>query len=316
MLSNRRIVIIGAGHVGTHCAAALSFQNICDEIVFIDRDKEKEKSQAMDLADSVAFLQSAPVIRVGDYKDCEDADIIVIAAGVPRLPGQTRLDTLGASVECIKDVVENLKQVKINGIVITITNPADIIADYVRKGLDLPKNQVFSTGTSLDTARTRRTVADLCNVDPRSVLAFAMGEHGDSSMVPFSHMTIFGKPYKEFVSENKGRVKEFSEEKVVEGTHMRGMDIINGKGSTEFGIGAALADMAKAVLTNEHRILPASTLLEGEYGQKNVHAGVPCIIGRNGIESVVELHLTEEENKQFAKSCDIIIEHIKMAETI
>lgn len=270
----------------------------------------------MDLADSVAFLQSAPVIRVGDYKDCEDADIIVIAAGVPRLPGQTRLDTLGASVECIKDVVENLKQVKINGIVITITNPADIIADYVRKGLDMPKNQVFSTGTSLDTARTRRTVADLCNVDPRSVLAFAMGEHGDSSMVPFSHMTIFGKPYKEFVSENKGRVKEFSEEKVVEGTHMRGMDIINGKGSTEFGIGAALADMAKAVLTNEHRILPASTLLEGEYGQKNVHAGVPCIIGRNGIESVVELHLTEEENKQFAKSCDIIREHIKMAETI
>ena len=180
MLSNRRIVIIGAGHVGTHCAAALSFQNICDEIVFIDRDKEKEKSQAMDLADSVAFLQSAPVIRVGDYKDCEDADIIVIAAGVPRLPGQTRLDTLGASVECIKDVVENLKQVKINGIVITITNPADIIADYVRKGLDMPKNQVFSTGTSLDTTRTRRTVADLCNVDPRSVLAFAMGEHGDS----------------------------------------------------------------------------------------------------------------------------------------
>lgn len=316
MLTNRKIVIIGAGHVGTHCAVALSFQNICDEIVFIDKDQTKAKSQAMDLADSVCFLPSAVNIRVGDYNDCSDADIIVIAAGVPRLPGQTRLDTLGASVVCVKDVVENLKKIDIKGVVITITNPADIIADYVRKGLDLPKNRVFSTGTSLDTARTRRTVADLCKVDPHSVVAFAMGEHGDSSMVPFSHMSICGVPYRKFVETHKDRCVDFAEDKVTEGTHMRGMDIINGKGSTEFGIGAALADMAKAVLTDEHRILPASALLEGEYGQKDVHAGVPCIIGRNGIEEVIELDLTKQELELFGKSCDIIREHIKMAERI
>lgn len=314
MLYNRKIVIIGAGHVGTHCATALSFQNICDEIVFIDRDTIKAKSQAMDLADSVCFLPSAPVIRTGDYSDCTDADIIVISAGVPRLPGQTRLDTLGASVECVKDVVENLNKVKMNGIIITITNPADIIADYVRKNTGLAKNRVFSTGTSLDTARTRRTVGDLCGVDPHSVVGFAMGEHGDSSMVPFSHLTIFGKPYKEFVDSHADRCSGFSEEKVTEGTHMRGMDIINGKGSTEFGIGAALSDMAKAVLTNEHRVLPASVLLEGEYGQTNVHAGVPCVIGRNGIEEIIELKLTDEENDLFGKSCDIIRKHITLAE--
>lgn len=316
MLTNRKIVIIGAGHVGTHCAVALSFQNICDEIVFIDKDQTKAKSQAMDLADSVCFLPSAVNVRVGDYNDCSDADIIVIAAGVPRLPGQTRLDTLGASVVCVKDVVENLKKIDIKGVVITITNPADIIADYVRKGLDLPKNRVFSTGTSLDTARTRRTVADLCQVDPHSVVAFAMGEHGDSSMVPFSHMNICGVPYKKFVETYKERCADFADNKVTEGTHMRGMDIINGKGSTEFGIGAALADMAKAVLTDEHRILPASALLEGEYGQKDVHAGVPCIIGRNGIEEVIELDLTKQELELFGKSCDIIREHVKMAERI
>ena len=226
MLYNRKIVIIGAGHVGTHCAAALSFQNICDEIVFIDRDATKAKSQAMDLADSVCFLPSAPIIRTGDYSDCTDADIIVISAGVPRLPGQTRLDTLGASVECVKDVVENLNKVEINGIIITITNPADIIADYVRKNTGLPKNRVFSTGTYLDTARTRRTVGDLCGVDPHSVVGFAMGEHGDSSMVPFSHLTIFGKPYQEYAEEHSKRCSAFSEEKVTEGTHMRGMDIM------------------------------------------------------------------------------------------
>ena len=129
-----------------------------------------------------------------------------------------------------------------------------------------------------------------------------------------SHLTINGDAYDKFVKEHGDRCIDFSEEKVTECTHMRGMDIINGKGSTEFGIGAALADMAKAVLTNEHRVLPASVLLEGEYGQNNVNAGVPCIIGRNGIEEIIELKLTEEENKLFASSCDVIREHIKLEE--
>lgn len=316
MLSNRKIVIIGAGHVGSHCAYALAIQGICNEIVLVDIDQVKAESHAMDIADSVCFLGTSVIVRTGDYKDCEDADIIVISAGVPRLPGQTRLDTLGASVECMKDIVTHLNEVKISGIIITISNPADIIADYVRKGTGLPKHRVFSTGTSLDTARMRRTVGDICSVDPHSVVGYAMGEHGDSSMIPFSHLTISGKDYRELKEENPDRYGALSERFVLERTHMRGMDIINGKGSTEFGIGYVLADMAKAVLMNEHRVLPASVLLEGEYGQKNVHAGVPCIIGSNGIEEIIELKLTEEESQQFADSCDIIRKHIKMAENI
>jgi L-lactate dehydrogenase len=169
---------------------------------------------------------------------------------------------------------------------------------------------VFSTGTSLDTARMRRTVADLCNIAPQSVIGFAMGEHGDSSMVPFSNLTIFGKNYKHLREENPERFGKLSEKVITDQTHMRGMDIIEGKGSTEFGIGTALAEMAKAVLMDEHRILPASTLLEGEYGQTNVHAGVPCIIGRKGIEQVVELKLTDEELKQFENSCNVIKQHM------
>ena len=180
MLANRKIVIIGAGHVGSHCAYALAIQGICDEIVLIDKDKTKAKSHSMDIADSVSFFYSSIIVRCGDYEDCKDADIIVISAGVPRLPGQTRLDVLGGSVECIRDIVSNLNKIEIKGIIITITNPADIIADFVRKATGLPKNRVFSTGTSLDTARMRRTVADLCNVAPQSVIGFAMGEHGDS----------------------------------------------------------------------------------------------------------------------------------------
>ena len=313
MLSNRKIVIIGAGHVGSHCAYALAIQGICDEIVFIDIDDVKAKSHAMDIADSICFFSTSPIVRVGNYRDCQDADIIVISAGVPRLPGQTRLDTLGESMECMKDIVSNLNKVKICGVIITISNPADIIADYVRKGTGLPKNRVFSTGTSLDTARMRRTVGDLCDVDPHSVIGFAMGEHGDSSMVPFSHLTIWGKDYKKLKEQNPERYGNLNEERITEQTHLRGMDIIDGKGSTEFGIGYVLADMAKAVLMDEHRVLPASVLLEGEYGQCDVYAGVPCIIGRNGVEDIIELELTEEENKLFGNSCDIIRKHIEIA---
>lgn len=306
MSANRKIVIIGAGHVGSHCAYALAIQGICEEIVLLDIEEVKAESHAMDIADSVCFLGNSVTVRTGDYKDCEDADIIVISAGVPRLPGQTRLDTLGASIECMKEILTHLKKIEIQGIIITISNPADIIADYIRKETGLPRNRVFSTGTSLDTARMRRTVGDMCKVDPHSVVGFVMGEHGDSSMIPFSHLTIFGKDYRELKQEDSVRYGKLSEEKILERTHLRGMDIINGKGSTEFGIGYVLADMAKTVVMNEHRVLPASVLLEGEYGQTAVHAGVPCVIGRNGIEQIIELKLTEEEQRQFDASCDII----------
>jgi len=211
----------------------------------------------------------------------------------------------------MKEILTHLKRIEIPGIIITISNPADIIADYIRKGTGLPRNRVFSTGTSLDTARMRRTVGDLCQVAPHSVVGFVLGEHGDSSMVAFSHLTIAGKDYRELRQEYPGRYGRISEEEILEKTHMRGMDIINGKGSTEFGIGYVLADMAKAVWMDEHRVLPASVLLEGEYGQKAVHAGVPCVIGRDGIEQVIELKLTEEEQTQFTASCDIIRTHMQ-----
>lgn len=310
MSSGRKIVIIGAGHVGSHCAYALAIQGICEEIILLDIDQVKAESHAMDIADSVCFLGSSVTVRTGDYEDCKDADMIVISAGVPRLPGQTRLDTLGASLECMKEILSHLEKIEIPGIIITISNPADIIADYIRKGTGLPRSRVFGTGTSLDTARMRRTVGDLCGIDPHSVVGFVLGEHGDSSMIPFSHLTIFGKDYRELKAENPQRYGGLLEEKILERTHLRGMDIINGKGSTEFGIGYALADMAKAVLMNEHRTLPASVLLEGEYGQKGVHAGVPCVIGRDGIEQIIELKLTKEEQRLFDASCDVIRQYM------
>ena len=249
----RKVVIIGAGHVGSHCGYALAHSGIAGEIVLVDVDKDKAHAQALDIADSVSFCERETVVRDGDYKDCEDAALVVVAIGEARKPGQTRLDMLGRSVEMLKELLEQLKPYKIPGIVVTITNPADIVADYVRKGLGLERNRVFGTGTLLDTARLIRT------------------------------------------------------------TRQIGMTIIEGKKSTEFGIGRALTEMAACILRDEKKIMPASVLLQGEYGQHDVHCGVPCLIGKNGIEKIIELPLTEEEQEMLNKSCEVIKKHIKMA---
>jgi L-lactate dehydrogenase len=313
---SRKVVIIGAGHVGSHLAFTLLMQGECDEIILIDVDKEKAAAHGLDIADAGLFAPHPSFVRLGDYSDCEDADIVVLSAGVPRKPGQTRLDTMGDSIAVMKQIVEPLSSSGFKGILICISNPADIIADFMRKQTGFPSNKVFSTGTSLDSARFRRTMSELTGVDIRSISGFTMGEHGDSQMIPFSHVTIGGKPLLELKEEYPDTYGKLNFEHILERTKMIGMDIVTGKGATEFGIGAVLADMVKAIFHDEHRIMPVSALLQGEYGQKDVHAGVPAVIGRNGIEQIIEIKLTKEEQKQFYDSCDVIRKHIAIAETL
>lgn len=313
---SRKVVIIGAGHVGSHLAFTLLMQGECDEIILIDVDKEKAAAHGLDIADAGLFAPHPSFVRLGDYSDCEDADIVVLSAGVPRKPGQTRLDTMGDSIAVMKQIVEPLSISGFKGILICISNPADIIADFMRKQTGFPSNKVFSTGTSLDSARFRRTMSELTGVDIRSISGFTMGEHGDSQMIPFSHVTIGGKPLLELKEEYPDTYGKLNFEHILERTKMIGMDIVIGKGATEFGIGAVLADMVKAIFHDEHRIMPVSALLQGEYGQRDVHAGVPAVIGRNGIEQIIEIKLTKEEQKQFNDSCDVIRKHIAIAETL
>lgn len=316
MLEKRKVVIIGAGHVGSHVAMALCFQGTCDEIVFIDKDNAKAVSNCYDVADACLFLGSTTKISVGDYNDCKDADIIVISIGMPRKPGQTRLEMLDDSIIMLKDVIDHLKPIDYKGIIISITNPADIIAHYARKHLGLPRERCFSTGTSLDTARLKRTVSELADIDRKSVTTCAIGEHGDSSFVPFSTLTLGGQNYKELQEAKPEKYGKLTEEFVLERTRYIGYDIINGKGSTEFGIGAACADICKAIFHDEKRVIPASVLLEGEYDMKDVSCGVPCVIGRNGIEDIIELPLNEKEKEQLAYTCKVIRENIERAEKI
>lgn len=300
----RKTVILGAGHVGSHVASMLAVRNVCEEIVLVDLIPEKAAAQALDVADSVSSLPGSAIVRAGEHAECAEADLIICAIGEPRKPGQTRLDLLDRSVVLCGALIEQLKSITITCPVMTITNPADIVAHLMRKGLGLPREKCFGTGTLLDTARLRRITAEKLGIDRRSVQVFALGEHGDSSVAALSCGTAMGQPLEAF---------SIPAEEIENAMRMAGMDIINGKGSTEFGIGAAAADMALAILRDEKRVMPASVQLMDEYGARDIHCGVPCIIGANGIEKIIELPLNEREQNALKHSLQVINTHTQKA---
>lgn len=310
-LKHRKIVIIGAGHVGSICGLALMYQDEVDELVYIDINETKAFGQALDLDDAVSFLHSEIVVRTGTYDDVKDADIIVMAAGKPRLPGQTRLDMFADSLAIMDEIISHLKSVSIPGILISISNPADIIADYLRRHLDLPANRCFSTGTSLDSCRLRRILSQKTGMARDSIDSYVMGEHGDSQTIPFSAVRIGGLSFDDWCAKNPQQSTSLSKASIIADTADAGMKVVNAKDSTEFGIGTALSEIISAVFHDKKLLLPVSPLLQGEYGQSGLHAGVPCIIGKNGVEQIVELSLTLDEKTAFDHSCEVIKSYIK-----
>lgn len=315
-MKNTKIVILGAGHVGTHCALSLMYRSLAQEIVFIDIDEEKAKSQALDLDDMGVCLPAKIKIRAGEYKDLTDADIVVNAIGRSRKEGETRLDMFEDSIERLKDIIPKIQQVDFKGILISITNPADVVGECLRKALKMERFRCFSTGTSLDSLRIKRILEEKTGYHRNSINAFCMGEHGDSQIVPLSHVSIGGKPFKRLQEEHKDTLGKISIEQLQDEVRQAGMTVIIGKKSTEFGIGIALSEIVKSIIYDEKRIWPLSVHLDGEYGQKNVAAGVPVVIGANGIEEIVEIDLINEEKQQFAHSCDVIRGYLKKAESM
>lgn len=314
----RKVAIIGAGNVGSHCGFSLATQGVVDEIVFIDINKQKAEGEALDLLDAVSFLPHRLRVGAGDYGDCADADVVVISAGPLPDESQSRLDTLPKTIEILNhnDTLKQIVDSGFNGIFLVISNPADVIADYVRKKTGFPKNKVFSTGTTLDSSRLKRALARELDISERSLVAYSLGEHGASQMVPWSHVTVYGKPLLELIKERPEKYGKLDLDKLVEETRFSGYTVLTGKGSTEFGISSGLTDIVKAILHDEQRVLPVSAYLEGEYGQEGLHISVPAIIGKNGIEEVLELNLTKEEKDLFDKSCDVIRDYIAIADKL
>ena len=264
-ITNRKVAIVGCGLVGSTTAFSLITQGICDEVIMIDINKERAYGEMLDLQDSIEYLNRNVKVRTGDYSDCGDVDIIVITAGAPPKQGQSRLDTLEMSAKICKSIVEPIMESGFDGIFIVISNPVDIITHYVQFLSGLPKNQVIGTGTAIDSARLQNMIAQLVRVDPRSVHAYSMGEHGDSQMVPWSTVTVAGKPFYDVIADNKELVGNVDLNELVYKTTQEGWEILNRKGTTYYGIATACAGIIKAILNDENRIVPVSTLLEGEY---------------------------------------------------
>ena len=305
-LANSKVAIVGCGLVGSSTAFSLVTQGICDEVWMIDINEEKALGEVRDLKNAIQYLNRNVKVKVGHYEECADVDIVIIAAGAPPKPGQTRLDTLELSANICKSIVTPIMQSGFDGIFIVISNPVDMIAHYVYKLSGLPKNQVIGTGTSLDSARLSNFIADMVNVDPRSVHAYSMGEHGDSQMVPWSVATIAGKPFLDVIRDNKELVGDVDLDELVRKTAQEGWEIYRRKGTTYFGIASACAGIVKAIMQDENRIIPVSTLLEGEYGEHDVFAGVPVILNRTGASDVLELHMTPGELIRFKESVEVI----------
>ena len=302
----RKVAIVGTGLVGSSTAFSLITQGICDEILMIDINKEKALGEVMDLKHCIEYLNRNTKIKVGDYEECSDVDIVVITAGAPPKPGQTRLDTLDLSAKIVESIVNPIMSSGFKGHFIIVSNPVDIIAYYVYKLSGLPKSNVIGSGTSIDSARLKNFIGDLFNVDPRSVQAYSMGEHGDSQMVPWSHVYIGGKPFNKVIEDNKDRVGEVDLDKLVLDTARAGWEVYNRKGTTYYAIASATVGIIKAIINDENKIIPVSTLLDGEYGEYNVFSGVPAVLNSEGVKEVVEIDMTEEELIKFKTSNEII----------
>ena len=302
----RKIAIIGMGQVGSSCAYSLINQSICDEVLLVDRNSERAYAQALDLSHGMDFIHSRTKIHTGGYEQCGDMDIIVLCAGANPKVGETRMDMLGSAYEIHKDLVKGIMASGFSGIFLAASNPVDVVTYMVWKLSGLPKSRVIGTGTSIDTARLKILLSEYLPVDPRSVHGYVLGEHGESQFTAWSHVTIGGKPILDILQQHKARFGHMELEEISRRTRDAGWEVFMRKGSTHYGIGNALAAISRSILNDDHKIMAVSTILDGEYGQRDVCAGVPAILTRDGIEEVLELNLNPREQELFEQSCGVI----------
>ena len=303
---NRKIVLVGTGLVGMSFSYALLNQNACDELVLIDIDKPRAEGEAMDLNHGLAFSGSHMKIYAGSYEDCKNADIVAICAGVAQKPGESRIDLLQRNTAVFRSIVGPVVDSGFRGIFLIATNPVDIMAHVTQTLSGFDHRRVIGTGTALDTARLRYMLGSYFSVDPRNVHAYVMGEHGDSEFVPWSQAMIATKPILTICEESGNKYCLDQLEIISEEVKNAAQKIIATKKATYYGIGMAMVRIVKAIFGNESSVLTVSALLGGEYGQRDVYAGVPCFVGREGIAGILSLSLTEKELEKFKLSCDLL----------
>ena len=291
-----KIVLVGCGNVGMAYAYALVNQKVyVDELVLIDINKDKCLGEAMDLNHCMAYSPSKVKVRVGDYKDCKDARIVVIAAGANQAPGESRMDLIGKNSKIFKAIIDPIMESGFDGIIVVATNPLDVMTYLTLKYSKLPKNKVIGSGTTLDTSRLRFILSEKTGINPKDIDAYVIGEYGDSEFVPWSNVNVAYKKISDIL--NKEELNAIEEE-----VRTSAYTIIEKKGATSYGIGMCLVMITSAILENQNIVLPVSSWDD----ENEVCVSTPAVIGKNGVKEKIFIPLDDEEKEKLINSMKII----------
>lgn len=301
MSENRKLVLVGTGFVGMSMAYSFLNTGGIDELVLLDMDKEKAIGEAMDLQHGLPYARGKMLIKAGGYEECSDASLVVITAGVAQKPDETRLDLTARNAKIMKSVVESIMASGFDGILIVASNPVDAMTYLALQVSGLPKERVIGSGTILDTARLRYMMSEYLHVSSSNMHAYIMGEHGDSSFVPWTHAYVGSKSLLEIVDEQHKDLCDLHD--IYTNVQQAAYEIVKRKKSTYYGIGLSLNRLVHAILDDENVILTISAYQSGEYGQDGLYIGVPAIINRRGIREIIKLQLNDVDQTKFDQSC-------------
>ncbi len=301
----KKIAVIGAGNVGASIAYVMTIKNTCRELVLIDIDREKAEGEAMDIIHGLPFLERMD-IYAGDFSDVKGCDIIVMAAGAGRKPGETRLDLASKNVRIAKSVTEQIKKYYDGGIILVVANPVDVLTYHITKWMDLPKGKVVGSGTVLDGVRLRTLLGEKFNIDLKNIHAYILGEHGDSQFPSWSFSKIAGFSIDEYCTKTGIPFPEEERERLALQTKKAGAEIIKRKGATFYGIAVATNALCESIIQDENTIRTVGSVLDGEYGMHDVVLNVPSIVGDRGVEKILEVDLSEDELAKLKKSAESV----------
>lgn len=302
-----RVAVIGTGFVGSTFAYTLVLSGIAAELVLVDVNKEKAEGDAMDLNHGLPFAKPMR-IWAGDYRDAASADVIVIAAGAAQKPGESRIDLVRKNTGIFRSIIGSIMEHKPHGIILVATNPVDILTYATLKISGLAPNRVLGSGTILDTARFRYLLGMYADVDPRSVHAYIVGEHGDTELPVWSLADIGGMPIPDFFHLSGQQYTDERADAIFREVRDAAYTIIEKKGSTYYAIAMGLQRIVEAILRDEHSVLSVTTLLKDFHGVSDVCMGVPAVVNRAGVDRIIQLPLNQAEEEAFRKSAEMLRE--------
>jgi malate dehydrogenase len=294
-----KVTVVGAGNVGATCANVLAFNEVADQVIMLDVKEGISEGKALDMLQTASLLgfDSKIVGCTNDYAQTADSDVVVITSGIPRKPGMTREELIGVNAGIVKSVAENILKFSPNAIIVVVSNPMDTMTYLALKATGLPKNKIIGMGGALDSARFKCYLSKALNANPTEVEGTVIGGHGDTTMIPLTRFANYkGRPVTELLDAE-------TLAKVVADTMVGGATLTGLLGTSAwYAPGAAAAYLVESIIHDQKKIIPCCVALEGEYGQNDICIGVPCVIGKNGLEEILDYKLNAEEAALFAKS--------------